>query len=62
MIFAKNFARNYFKKIILGTSNAWMTNHLFQHIIDCRIFDYNNIQFPFELEFYLRIYFTPLMH
>ena len=23
MIFAKNFARNYEKKIILGTSDAW---------------------------------------
>jgi hypothetical protein len=30
MIFAKNFARNYEKKIILGTSDAWLMSHLSQ--------------------------------
>ena len=30
MIFAKNFARNYEKKIILGTSDAWSMSHLSQ--------------------------------
>ena len=29
MIFAKNFTRNYEKKI-LGTSDAWLTSHLSQ--------------------------------
>ena len=29
-IFAKNFARNYKKKIILGTSDAWSMSHLSQ--------------------------------
>ena len=28
MIFAKNFARNYEKKIILGTSDAWLMSLL----------------------------------
>jgi hypothetical protein len=28
MIFAKNFARNHEKKIILGTSDAWLTIRL----------------------------------
>ena len=28
MFFAKNFARNDEKKIILGTSDAWSTIHL----------------------------------
>ena len=44
MIFAKNSARNYEKKIILGTSDAWTTSHLSQgtskpayYIVDCRI-------------------------
>ena len=44
-IFAKNFARNYGKKMILGTSDAWSTSHLSQqtskpeyYILDCRIF------------------------
>ena len=45
MIFAKNFARNYEKKI-LGTSDAWSTSHFSQqtitiepayYIVDCRI-------------------------
>ena len=31
MIFAKNFAKNYQKKIILGTSDAWSMRP--QHII-----------------------------
>ena len=43
-MFAKNFARNYEKKIILGTSDTWLmtvrpskpTTH---HIEDCWIFD-----------------------
>ena len=30
MIFAKNFARNYEKKIILGTSEAWLMSRLSQ--------------------------------
>ena len=45
MIFAKNFARNYEKIIILGTSDAWSMSHSSQqpsklayHIEDCRIF------------------------
>ena len=43
-IFAKNFARNYEKKIILGTSDTCLTSHFFQqpsepayYILDCRI-------------------------
>ena len=28
MIFAKNFARNYEKKIMLGTSDAWSMSRL----------------------------------
>ena len=28
MIFAKNFARNYEKEIMLGTSDAWSMIHL----------------------------------
>ena len=43
-MFAKNFARNCEKKIILGTSDAWSTSHLSQrtsepayYILDCRI-------------------------
>ena len=28
MIFAKNYARFFEKKIILGTSDAWLTIHL----------------------------------
>ena len=49
MIFANNFARNYEKKIILGTSDAWSMRQLSQQpsilatqctycIEDCRIF------------------------
>ena len=45
MIFAKNFARNYEKKIMLGTSDARSTSHLSQqtsepayYIVDCRIY------------------------
>ena len=45
IMFAKNFARNHAKKIILGTSDAWSTNHLSQltresayYIVDCRIY------------------------
>ena len=34
MIFAKNFARNYEKKIILGTSDAWSMSHLSQQPSD----------------------------
>ena len=44
-VFAKNFARNYEKNIILGTSDPWLTSHLFQptskpvyYIVDCRIY------------------------
>ena len=44
MIFAKNFVRNYEKKIILGTSDAWSMSRLSQrtsdpacYIEDCRI-------------------------
>ena len=44
MIFAKNFARNYEKEIILGTSDTWSMSRLFQrpsnqtsYIEDCRI-------------------------
>ena len=44
MIFAKNFVRNYEKKIILGTSDTWSMSHLSQrpskpayYIKDCRI-------------------------
>ena len=43
-MFTKNFARNYEKKIILGTSDAWSTSHLSQrtskpayYIVDCQI-------------------------
>ena len=46
MIFAKNFARNYEKKIILWTSDAWSMSSLSQrpsdqayYIEDCRIFE-----------------------
>ena len=46
MIFAKNFARNYEKKIILVTSDAWPMSHSSQrpsdppyYIEDCRIFN-----------------------
>ena len=46
MIFAKNFARNYEKKIILGTSDAWSMSRLSKrpsdpayYIEDCRIFE-----------------------
>ena len=45
MIFAKNFARNYEKKIMLGTLDAWSMSHLSHrpsdpayYIEDCRIF------------------------
>ena len=44
MIFAKNFARNYKKKLILGTSDAGSMSHLSQqpskpayYIEDCGI-------------------------
>ena len=44
MIFAKNFARNYEKKIILGTSDIWSMRHSSQrpsepayYIEDCQI-------------------------
>ena len=44
MIFAKNFARNYEKEIILGTSDAWSMSRSSQrptnpayYIEDCRI-------------------------
>jgi hypothetical protein len=44
IIFATNFARNYEKRMILGTSDAWSTSHLSQqtskpayYIVDCRI-------------------------
>ena len=44
MIFAKNFAREYGEKIILGTSDPWSSSHLSQqtskpayYIVDCRI-------------------------
>ena len=30
MIFAKNFARNYEKNLILGTSDAWSMCHMSQ--------------------------------
>ena len=45
MIFAKNFTRNYEKKIILGTSDAWSLSDLSHrpsdpayYIEDCQIF------------------------
>ena len=34
MIFAKNFARNFEKKIILGTSDAWLMSRLSHWPID----------------------------
>ena len=34
MIFAKNFARNYEKKIILGTSDTWSLSHWSQQSSD----------------------------
>ena len=34
MIFAKNFARNYEKKIIVGTSDSWLMSHLFKQTND----------------------------
>ena len=44
-IFAKNFAKNHERKIILGSSDAWSTSNLSQqtsepvyYIVDCRIF------------------------
>ena len=37
MIFAKGFARNYKKKIILGTSDAWYSDPAYR-IEDCQIF------------------------
>ena len=44
MIFAKNFARNYEKEIILGTSDTWSMSRLSDqpsnqvyYIEDCRI-------------------------
>ena len=46
MIFAKNFARNCEKSIILGTSDTWSMSHSSHrpidpayYIEDCRIFD-----------------------
>ena len=49
MIFAKNFAREYGEKIILGTSDPWSSSHLSQqtskpayYIVDCRIFEQFN--------------------
>ena len=41
-IFAKNFARTYEKKIILGTSDAWSTSHLSQQtsVLYCRLSDF----------------------
>ena len=44
-VFAKNFARNYERKLILGTSDAWSTSRLSHqtnnpayYIEDCRIY------------------------
>ena len=43
MIFAKNFAGNYEKKLMLGTSDTWSMSHSSQqpcaayYIEDCRI-------------------------
>ena len=49
MIFAKNFARNYEKKIILGTSDNWSMSRSSQrpsepayYIEDCRILCYTS--------------------
>ena len=49
MIFAKNCARNFEKKIILGTSDAWSMSHLSHppsdqayYIEDCWIFVQTN--------------------
>ena len=46
MIFAKNFVRNYEKKIILGTSDTWSMSHSSKrlsdpayYIEDCRIYN-----------------------
>ena len=41
MIFAKNFARNYQKKI-LGTSGGWSMSHLSQptSVLYCRLSDF----------------------
>ena len=57
MIFAKNFARNYEKNIILGTSEAWSMSHSSQrpsdpsyYIEDCRIFS-NIIDVPDGITF-----------
>ena len=47
MSFAKNFARNYKKKIIiLGTSDAWLTIHLSQRtiVLYCRLSDFNTLR------------------
>ena len=59
MIFAKNFARFYEKKI-LGTSDPWSTSHSSQqttkpayHIVDCRILC--NIFLP-------QAHNTPILH
>ena len=53
MIFAKNFARNYEKKILLGTSDAWSMSHLSHqprdqvyYIEDCRISSPPITKFP----------------
>ena len=52
MIFVKNFARNYERKILLGTSDvicpSKLGNQLITYIVDCRIqnidrADYANI-------------------
>ena len=49
MVFAKNFARFYEKKVILGTSDAWSTSCLSHqvsepayYIVDCRIYVLHN--------------------
>ena len=43
--FAKNFARFYEKRIILGTSDIWSTNHLFQQtrVFYCKLTDFYGI-------------------
>ena len=59
MIFAKNFARNYEKMIILETSDAWSMSRLSQqtsepayYIVDCRILCWIIFQFSVAVSFW----------
>ena len=67
MIFAQNFARNYEKKMILGTWDAWSICHLSQqpsnaayYIEDCPILkaSYTKTQVVFEV---INIFFSTVL-